>query len=373
MLDIAKSYGDDCLVGLLSDGPLKKLLQQHNIPVQLLANQAIAVRKDSSLIQALSNVGKLAPLIAKVVKISINYDLIYANTQKALVVGAIASFISRRPLVYHLHDIISPEHFSESNRKIIVTLANRFASLVIANSLATQSAFIAAGGRTEITKTIYNGFETNLYHTDNFNINKIRQELGINQQFLVGNFSRLSPWKGQHILIEALTHCAEDVTAILVGDALFGEEGYAKLLHQKVAQLELEKRVKFLGFRSDIPSLMTACDLIVHTSTAPEPFGRVIVEAMLCGKPVVATKAGGAVELIETNKTGWLVAPGDPIKLANAIATCRNQPDLAASIASQGRESASQRFNLTAINQQINQLLSGLLKPKEYSLNRRFT
>jgi len=51
---------------------------------------------------------------------------------------------------------------------------------------------------------------------------------------------------------------------------------------------------------------MTACDLVAHTSTVPEPFGRVIVEAMLCERPVVAAGAGGVVELVEPGKTGWL-------------------------------------------------------------------
>ncbi|NES00798.1 MAG: glycosyltransferase family 4 protein, partial [Symploca sp. SIO1B1] len=179
-------------------------------------------------------------------------------------------------------------------------------------------------------------------------------------QFVVGHFSRLSPWKGQHILLEALAHCPDDVTAILVGDALFGEQDYVEHLHQQVAKLGLEKRVKFLGFRSDIVSLMTACDLIAHTSTAPEPFGRVIVEAMLCGKPVVAAEAGGAIELVETGKTGWLVTPGNPQQLAEVITTCRQQPEYAATIAQESQRQASQRFNLTNINQQINQLLGNL-------------
>jgi len=66
---------------------------------------------------------------------------------------------------------------------------------------------------------------------------------------LVGH-SRLSPWKGQHVLLEALAHCPSDVTAILVGDALFGEQDYVKHLHEQVAVLGLEERVRFwISFR----------------------------------------------------------------------------------------------------------------------------
>ncbi|NES25294.1 MAG: glycosyltransferase, partial [Symploca sp. SIO3E6] len=322
LTDVAQHYRQSCLVGLFADGLFKNLLEQRQIPVQVLTTQSIQVRKESSLVQGLASLGQLIPLIAKVTQTARKYDLIYANTQKALVVGALASFFSRRPLVYHLRDILSPEHFSSINRRLAVTLANRFASLVIANSKATKAAFIEAGGRSGIAEVVYNGFEPEKYLAQKSNSNQLKQQLGLDGQFVVGHFSRLSPWKGQHILLEALTYCPNDVTAILVGDALFGEQDYVEHLHQQVAKLGLEKRVQFLGFRSDIVSLMSVCDLIAHTSTAAEPFGRVIIEAMLCGKPVVAAQAGGAMELVETGKTGWLVTPNNPQQLAEIITTC---------------------------------------------------
>ena len=360
LLDIAKPYRDHCLVGLFADGSFRTLLEQNQIPVAVLTTGQIQVRKQSSLAQGLGSLTQLAPLIAKVVQLAHNYDLIYANTQKALVVGALASVFSRRPLVYHLHDILSPEHFSQTNRRIAVTLANRFASLVIANSQASKTAFVAAGGRPEITEIVYNGFDPKIYQSPKSDISQIRQQLGLNG-FVVGHFSRLAPWKGQHILIEALAQCPVDVTAIIVGDALFGEQDYGERLHKQVTALGLENRVKFLGFRSDIPLLMAACDLVAHTSTSPEPFGRVIVEAMLCGRPVVAAKAGGAIELVEQRINGFLVTPANPQELAQVMITCLNEKDQTAAIANNARTTASQRFDLTNINQQIGQLIKRLI------------
>ncbi len=362
LIDIAKPYRDSCLVGLFADGPFRHLLEQQHIPVQVLATQPIQVRKESSLAQGLGSLGSLVPLIAQVVRKASEYDLIYANTQKALVVGALASFFSRRPLVYHLHDILSKDHFSRTNRRLAVTLANRFASLAIANSKASLAAFVEAGGRPDITEVVYNGFEPELYRTNESDVSPLRQQLGLEARFIVGHFSRLSPWKGQHVLLEALAHCPNDVAAILVGDALFGEQDYVQHLHSLVAALGLEERVRFLGFRSDIVQLMSACDLVAHTSTAPEPFGRVIIEAMLCGRPVVAARAGGVVELVEHGVTGWLVSPGEPQQLAEVITTCRNQPEHTATIAHQAQSQASQRFHLTTINQQIAQLLCRAVK-----------
>jgi glycosyltransferase involved in cell wall biosynthesis len=353
LIDIAKPYRDQALVALFADGDFKTLLEENHIPVEVITNKSINVRKQSNLLQAGASVGQIAPLIAKVVAKAYHYDLIYANTQKALVVGAIASFISRRPLVYHLHDILSLEHFSKINLRVAINLANRFASLVIANSEASQKAFLQAGGKQELTKVIYNGFDPQIYQTADEDIQKLRQELGIENKFVVGHFSRLSPWKGQHILIEAIAQCPPQVTAILVGDALFGEQDYVQQLHQKIAQLGLENRIKFLGFRGDIPQLMAACDLVTHTSTAPEPFGRVIVEAMLSGTPVIAAKAGGAMELVENGVNGFLVTAGEPQELAQAINTCVQEREITATIASQARNLASQRFDVANVNQQL--------------------
>lgn len=365
LTDLSKFFRDQCLVCLFRDGSFRELLEKYHIPVQVVSTQDINIRRDSSFIKILGSISSIVPLIAQVAKLAQNYDLIYANTPKALVVGAVASVLSRRPLVYHLRDILSPEHFSLTNRRIAVTLANRFASLVIANSKATQAAFIEAGGRAEITEVVYNGFEPANYNIQEFNPDQLKQEFGFKGKFVIGHFSRLSPWKGQHILLEALAQCPKDVAAIFVGDALFGEQDYAQHLHQQVAELGLEERVRFLGFRADVVPLMKACDLIAHTSTSPEPFGRVIVEAMLCGRPIVASAAGGVVELVETDKTGWLFSPGDSQQLAQIITTCRNQPESTATIAHQGQIQASQRFELTAINQQISQLLYQVLEKSQ--------
>jgi glycosyltransferase involved in cell wall biosynthesis len=361
LIDIAKPYRHTCLVGLFADGSFRHLLEQHEILVQILATRSIQVRKESSLVQSLGSVGSLLPVIARVVQKAREYDLIYANTQKALVVGALASLLSRRPLIYHLHDILSTDHFSRTNLTVAITLANRFASLVIANSKASQTAFLEAGGRSDIIEVVYNGFEPELYRSHQTDISQLKKQLELDGRFIVGHFSRLSPWKGQHILLEALTHCPEDVTAILVGDALFGEQDYVQHLHKRVAELGLKERVQFLGFRSDIPQLMGVCDLIAHTSTAPEPFGRVIVEAMLSGTPIVATSSGGAIELVEPGINGFLVPPGEPRQLAEVITTCHNKSDYTAGIAQCARDTASQRFHQTNINQRIAQLLYRVL------------
>jgi glycosyltransferase involved in cell wall biosynthesis len=357
LLDIAEVHRDHCLVCLFADGGFRELLEQKQIPVHVF-NQRLQIRKNSSIIHGLASLNQLIPLIAHVSQLSQNFDLIYANTQKALVVGAFASLFSRRSLIYHLHDILSLEHFSATNLRIAITLANHLASRVICNSKATQSAFIQAGGRAELTVAVYNGFNPSQYQIPVAQTNQIRQQLDLDGQFIIGHFSRLSPWKGQHLLIEALQHCPDQVVALLVGDALFGEQNYVEQLHQQIADLGLQQRVRLLGFRTDVPQLMSACNLVAHTSTAPEPFGRVVVEAMLCGRPIIAAAAGGVIELIDHGKTGWLTPPNDVGRLANLIQHCYYYREVAEAVARHAQHIASQRFNLNLVNHQINSILS---------------
>ena len=360
LLDLAKFYRSSCLVCLFSDGLFKEALEENQVPVRILSKRSLQIYKDSNFWQSIKNIKQLIPLIIEVVQLSHDYDIIYANTQKAMVVGSIASWLTGKKLVYHLHDIISLEHFSKANRQLVVLFANRFASLIIANSRATKSAFIEAKGRADLIEVVYNGFNLEQYQ-ERHSSKQLKQNLNLKgNNYIIGSFSRLSPWKGQHILLQALTYCPE-VMAILVGDALFGEHEYVKELHQQIEWLGLNDRVIFLGFRTDIPQLMSACDLIVHTSIAPEPFGRVIVEAMLCGKPVVATAAGGVTELISHYHTGWLTIPGNVSDLAATINQCRQQIEMTQQIAIAGKNSAVRRFDLSNIQQQINYLLGQIV------------
>ena len=364
LADIAHPYRQDCLVGLFADGPFRHVLEQRQIPVRVLSSNPIKVSRESGWLGGLSSLKTLMPLILQVASLSREYDLIYANTQKAMVVGAIASLLSHRPLVVHLHDILSKEHFSWMNRRLSTILTNSFATLVIADSEATKNAFVQAGGRQDITQVVYYGFDVKQYQQHQpqaASSQWLEQQIGVKDHFIVGHFGRITEWKGQHILIEALTHCPENVIAVFVGGSIFGSKEYVEQLYQQVTEFGLEKRVMFLGFRPDVTKYMAGCDLVAHTSISPEPFGRVIVEGMLCGRPVVAAAAGGAVEIVEHDRTGWLSSPGDAQKLSEVINQCRSHPEQAAAIAQRGQHFASQTFHIDTTGQKIAQLLEGVV------------
>ncbi|MBW4468474.1 MAG: glycosyltransferase [Pegethrix bostrychoides GSE-TBD4-15B] len=357
LFDLARFYGQNCLVGLFEDGPLRQRLIDQGVPVKVLAQQPLQVRKTASLLQGMASLGQLLPLIQRVVQLSRDYDLVYANTLKAIVVASIASLFSRKPLVIHLHDILSDQHFSPANRRLVVSLANQFASQVIAVSEATSKAFIAAGGNPSLVQVVYNGFDPAVYQAEDADRERLRKALVLEDRFVVGHFSRLSPWKGQHVLIDAMAQCPDHVVALLVGDALFGEQDYQVQLRWQVAECGLQDRVHFLGFRDDVPQLMSACDLVTHTSILPEPASRVLVESLLLGKPLVTVQGGGSDELVLHGETGWLIPSSDPQRLAEMIQYCVETPDQMQSVAQQGKRDATDRFNLSNFQQNIQQIL----------------
>jgi glycosyltransferase involved in cell wall biosynthesis len=362
LLSISKNYRSNGLVCLFADGTFRQALEDNHIPHKVLAMTPFVVNRQSGLFKGLLSLSTVLPIILQVIRLSRKFDLIYANTQKAFVIGAVASYLSHRPLVFHLRDVLSADHFSSTNLQLVIFLANHHARLVIANSEATKIAFIEAGGKSELVQVAYNGFNANDYVTHSAKILPSKDDFGFNKnQYLIGHFSRLSPWKGQHILLTALSVCPENIAAIFVGDALFGEQEYVQQLHQQVQELGLAHRVRFLGFRSDIPELMSVCDLIAHTSTAPEPFGRVIVEAMLCGKPIVAAGAGGTSEIIEHDKTGWLTQPGNAEQLAKRICQCVENPQHVAAVAQIAKQNAMEKFSLTSMSEKIDQLLNQVI------------
>lgn len=360
LLDVARAYRDTSRVVLFENGPFADALRSADVPTTILEPPAAVrhVRKHDGLWALLRALPGLAQTVARLARRAHDYDLLFANTQKALLVAGLAGWWAGRPVIWNLHDLITADHFTGLNRRAAVWAANAFATHVIANSEASRHAFEAAGGRPP-TSVVYNGIDPSPFEAVSASDGAaLRAEMGIGPDPLIGLFGRLARWKGQHVLIEALASLPT-AHALLVGDALFeGDEAYGRQLRRRVSALGLMDRVHFLGFREDVPALMTACDIVVHTSVAPEPFGRVIVEGMLAGRPVVATNAGGALEIVEDGRSGRLVPPSDPSALRGALASLLQNPDAAAALAEAGRARARALFSPDAMQSGVRAAVS---------------
>jgi glycosyltransferase involved in cell wall biosynthesis len=352
LADLATHLKNRCVVLLFEPGPFRTLLEENGVRTIVLEASALkaTIRKNTKLASYLLGVPGFIWLVIDLLRQARGFDLVYSNTAKATVVTAVAARLLRKPFVVHLHDVIDAGHFSRLNRWLLVTAAN-LASGVVANSEATAKAYREAGGRNANLAVVPNGFREERFRVDvQSRSREIRGSMGVKGGSLVGLFGRIAPWKGQKILIEALPQLPE-VSAVIVGEALFTEEDrqYKRELVDLAGRLGVQDRIHFAGFQRDVVSFLKAVDLVVHCSISAEPFGRVIVEALLAGRPVIATRLGGPAEIIEDRVTGILVRPGNPTELAQAIRELLADPPLAEKLVVAGGQAMSRRFGLEQV------------------------
>lgn len=356
LLDIVTPYKDGSKVILFEDGPLRAELVKRQVKVEIIIpNGALNnIRRGSRIPMAsITSLVRLARSVAQEAK---NFDFIFANSQKAGLISVLAGQLASKPVVWYLHDILNSEHFGKA-QLLAARYTARKSTQILVNSKSTKEALQILTGRNDNTHLIYNAFNTKPFvQTANSQENQ-REALGFDSRPLVGVFGRLSPWKGQDVFLRTLAMMPA-VQGLIVGSPMFGEDAYAQHLEQEIKTLGLENRVKLLGFRSDIPELMKTCDIIAHTSIAPEPFGRVIVEGMLSGRPVVASKSGGPNEIIENGVTGMLYTPGDSQALQSVLSEIINEPEQALLIAQRGRETALNRFSLDNMHKRLDDIIT---------------
>ena len=330
---------------LFQDGVLHARLLAAGVDVALprVRPDLRAIRRDRGLLWAVPLTAGIIGLLGEIRARAERHDLLYCNSQKSFVLGALAAR-RRTKLLWHLHDILDRRHFGRAQIRLVVTLANRRADRVVAPSRAVARAFVDAGGRPELVRVVANGVAVPGEVACAAARPVLRRALGLPEGFLFGVFSRLAPWKGQHVALEALA-MLPDASCIIAGDAQFGEDHHLRALHVQAERLGVAGRVRFLGHREDVALLMQAVDAVVHPSVDPEPFGLTLIEAMLAGTPVVASRAGAAEEILDGGRFGALVPPGDAPALAAALRRCGTDPDAVRREVVVARQHAGSRYS----------------------------
>lgn len=130
--------------------------------------------------------------------------------------------------------------------------------------------------------------------------------------------ARVTRWKGQMVLVEAMARLQGDSFALLVGDAEERPAFKAELL-ARIESLGLKDRVRLVGHANDMPAALLLADVVVHASTDAEAFGRTVIEAQAMARPVIASDLGAPRETVVEGVTGWRIPPSDTAALAEAI------------------------------------------------------
>lgn len=177
----------------------------------------------------------------------------------------------------------------------------------------------------------------------------IRKELGISAQIkVVTMIGRINPGKGQLLFLDIAKKVIpqnSNTIFLMVGDPYPGYEDIENEINDKISSENLDNHVINLGFREDIPQILKTTDIFVLPSILPDSFPTVVLEAMASEKPVIATKSGGASEMIVDGKTGYLINIGDTDEAASKVSRLCNDSELASNMGKAGRKRLLEEYS----------------------------
>ena len=258
----------------------------------------------------------------------------------------IASWMTGVPCVSHVHGYIELSHFDNFFSRFVD------AFIYISTDLAEHN--ITQGKPQDKGVIIYNGVDLEKF-AQPYDSDNVRAEFGCtSKNILVGIVGRIDWWKGHEYFLEAVAKVAKRVPGIkgmIIGSleenvAIELNRLYLEKLHFMVKALGLKENIIFTGHREDVPRLLSALDVVIHASSEPEPFGLVVIEGMAAGKPVIATEAGGVLDIIENGISGLLVTIRDSEAMAQAILQVILNREQAEQMGLAARRRVAERFTV---------------------------
>jgi glycosyltransferase involved in cell wall biosynthesis len=271
-------------------------------------------------------------------------DLLHAHLHEATFLGAAVKLLNRH-LKYvagrHYTDQLvllrKPWHVSldrwvTSVADVVTVPCDAAKDYMVANESANADKIVPT----------YLGFDFAQFKASAEGAARIRRELGLETDFVIGCVARFMRLKGHNHLLRAFT---EIVRAIPSAKLLLVGGGDDSAVRQQANELGLESQVILAGHRADVADCMAAMDILVNPSTS-ESFCQVIIEAMGVGKPVITTRLGVAEEAITDGETGILISPGDSDAITHAVLRLHSDPALRQRMGEAGRRSVTQRFTL---------------------------
>jgi glycosyltransferase involved in cell wall biosynthesis len=284
-------------------------------------------------------------------------DVIATNGIKCHFIGSAVSLMTRKKLIWHVRDLIETEWLRWKLR----SWGRFFPDKIITNSHAVGHIF---PGNTR-KETVYNGINLS-YFGPGIDGGQVRSEYEIGKEtMLIGTIGHFAPLKGYEELLDAMAEVARegfDVKLAIVGEAIYQNSNvYKRKILMKANSAGLKEKIIFTGFKENIPEILASFDIFVLPSRS-EGFGRVNLEAMAMGKPVVSTNVGGIPEVVLDGVTGILVPPGNAKSLSHAIMRLLNDPRLRASMGRKGRKRVEQYFTLHAHVQRVQEIYGEVLQ-----------
>lgn len=326
---------------LKTDDPMAPEYRRRGISV--VETRLVSPRRAMDLPKHINYAANFLPSVMRVRRaiIGLNAGIVHVNTLYNLV-GPVAARLARRPLVWHVREILHDSRAVSAMLRMVSMLADR----AVAISPAVADTLKACGDRLRL---IPNGVDLSDYDTVP-DTGAIQREFNLSPgQPVVTVIGRLEPWKGQHVFIDAMEEIARavpDARALVVGGPAINKPQYAEGLREQCRNLGIADRVIFAGIRGDIPAVLAASSVLVLPTATPEPFGRTVIEAMAARRPVVATNMGGPLETVVDGETGFLVPPNDASSLASRVVAILRDKQMRDAMGMNGRARAIERYSL---------------------------
>ncbi len=283
-------------------------------------------------------------------------DVVVTKGLSSHFIGGLATRKLRIPCVWHVQDYISERSLGIYRRAF--GLAARWLPDQIIVDGKTIAEQLPRALQSRITM-IHNGVDTNIFRP-NLDGVPARRELGIPvDHVVIGHVGRVTPWKGQHYLIEAFALIADsnpNVTLLLVGSPVFDNDSYQRRLLVLASQLGLEGRIKFAGYRHDLPDILAAMDIFAFTSTEKDTSPLALLSAMASGLPIVAFDIAGVRELLAQKDQFLLVPAEDVSELSRALRRVIADEELRGTLSDAARQQATNQFGLGKYRERIEQV-----------------
>lgn len=229
-------------------------------------------------------------------------DLVLTKGMGAHINGGKACRKLSIPCVWHQQDFIS-ERYLGAYIKWFGQLAKQYATYVIADGSPIRDQLPKAVQQN--TKVVFNGVPLGEFYKPSSR-NELRKELGIPQDsYVIGHLARITPWKGQHLLIEAFseyTKTNNNAHLLLIGSPLFEGEEYWQTLNSLILQKGLSEKIHLPGYRTDLGQILSAIDTFIYPSTEKDTSPLALISALAAGLPAGVSNINGLKEMVENNE-----------------------------------------------------------------------
>ena len=295
------------------------------------------------------------------------YHIVHTHSSKAGVLGRIAAWLAGTPLIVHtLHSLVfhdyQPWIVNRAwwvTKKICAPITDFFISV---SDVISEKAIAAGIDKPEQFRTVYSGMELDWFLNAQFDADKVKEEFGIPLDApVVGKIARLFPLKGHDQLMDAAPEIVKRVPNVrffLIGDGMLLEH-----LQERAKKYGILENFVFAGLidRTRIPEMISAMDVVVHTSLR-EGLARVLPQSLAMGKPCVSFDIDGAREVVINDYTGYLVEAFDSVGLAESVARLLEDDALRKKFGENGKRHVDPNFRTEKMVADISEVYQMLLE-----------